>query len=54
MFPKLGENLTQGYFALQKVVVTLSQLQKKVSKFSGSYCCLQFKDQMLVMTCEKT
>ena len=54
MFPKLGENLTQGYFALQKVLVTLSQLRKKISKFSGSYCCLEFKDQMLVMTREKT
>ena len=34
MYPELGENLTKGYFTLQNVVVTLGQLQKKVSKFS--------------------
>ena len=33
-YSELGENLTQGYFAVRKVVVTLAQLWKKVSKFS--------------------
>ena len=31
MYPELGENLTQGYFTLEKVLVTL---WKKVSKLS--------------------
>ena len=34
MYPELGENLTQGYFALEKVLVTLGQVRKKVLKLS--------------------
>ena len=34
MYPELGENLTEEYFSLQKVLVTLGQLRKNVSKFS--------------------
>ena len=36
MYQELGENLSQGYFTLPKVSVTLAQLRKKVSKFSGN------------------
>ena len=49
MYLELGENLTQGYFALQNVLVTLGQLRKKVSKFG-----FEFKDQMLLIRDEKT
>ena len=34
MYPELGENLTYGYFALGKALVTLGHFWKKVSKFS--------------------
>ena len=54
MYPELGENLTQGYFLLQNVLVTLGQLWKKVSKFPCNQQCLESKDQMLLITDEKT
>ena len=33
MYPELGENWTQGYFALQNVLVTFGQIPKEVSEF---------------------
>ena len=53
MYPELGENLTQGYFTSQNVLVTLGQLWKKVSNFILNYCRLEFKEQMLLITDEK-
>ena len=52
MYPELGETL--GYFLLKKVLVTLGQLRKKVSKFACNQRCLESKNQMLVITDEKT
>ena len=54
MYPELGENLTKGYFTLQNVLVTLGQLRKKVSKFACNQRCLESKDQILLITDEKT
>ena len=54
MYPELGETLTYGYFLLQKVLVTLGQLRKKVSKLACNERCLESKNQMLVITDEKT
>ena len=36
MYPELGENLNYAQFDLQKVLVILGQLRKKVSKLSGN------------------
>ena len=54
MYPELGENLTQGYFLLQNVFVTLGQLWKKVSKLACNQRGLESKDQMLLIIAEKT
>ena len=54
MYRELGENVALRYFALQKVLVRVGYLRKKESKFSGNYCCLEFKDHMLPITNEKT
>ena len=53
MYPELVENLNQAHFALQKVLVTLGHLRKKVSKFSGSYCRLELKGRIVLTTDEK-
>ena len=36
MYLEIGENLTQGYFGLQNVLVTLGKLRKNVSKFTAN------------------
>ena len=36
MFLELDEDVASRYFTIQKVLVTLGHLLKKISKFSGS------------------
>ena len=54
MYPELGENLTDGLFLLQKVLVTLGQLRQKIREFACNQRCLESKDPMLLITDEKT
>ena len=49
MYPKLVQNFNQLPFALQNVLVILGELWKKVSKFSGNKCCLEFKGPIVLI-----
>ena len=43
MYPEVSENLTQGYFASQKVLVALGQLRKKYQNLVEIIAVLNLK-----------
>ena len=54
MYLELGENLTQGYFALQNVLVTLVNFGKKYQNLVEIIAVFEFEDQILLIRDEKT